>query len=148
MEPRVDRTALRVNQASIILLSLIGFVLGTEGGRWLIALVALVLALGTILPGAALFKLIYARVLKPRGLLRPDVIADDPRAHRFAQGVGAAFLGAGAIALFAGWNALGWTLVWIVVALAAINLLFGFCAGCFVYYQLGRRGLLRSEARQ
>ncbi len=148
MESRVDRTALRVNQASIILLSLIGFVLGTERGRWLIALVALVLAAGTAIPEAALFKQFYVRVLKPRGLLKPNVIADDPRAHRFAQGIGAAFLGAGAIALFAGWPAPGWMLVWIVVALAAINLLFGFCAGCFVYYQLGRRGLLRSEARR
>jgi hypothetical protein len=25
-----------------------------------------------------------------------------------------------------------------VIALAAINLIFGFCAGCFVYFQLHR----------
>jgi hypothetical protein len=148
MEHHVDRSALRVNQASIILVSLTGFVLGSDSGRLLIALVAIVLALGTIVPGAALFKLIYARVLKPLGLLRPDVVPDDPRAHLFAQGVGAAFLGAATVALFAGWSALGWALVWIVAALAAINLLFGFCAGCFVYYQLGRRGLWPSEARR
>jgi hypothetical protein len=148
MEQRVDRTALRVNQTAIIVLSLIGFVLGASAGRWLIAFVALVLAIGTALPDAALFKQFYSRVLKPRGLLKPDIIADDPRAHLFAQGVGAAFLGAASLALFAGWNTLGWALVWIVVALAAINLLFGFCAGCFVYYQLGRRGLLRSEAQR
>ncbi|HMQ34233.1 MAG TPA: DUF4395 family protein [Chloroflexaceae bacterium] len=33
---------------------------------------------------------------------------------------------------------LGWALALMVVALAAINLIFGFCAGCFVYTQLAR----------
>jgi hypothetical protein len=28
-----------------------------------------------------------------------------------------------------------------VVSLAAVNLFLGFCAGCFMYYQLARRGL-------
>jgi hypothetical protein len=29
-------------------------------------------------------------------------------------------------------------LAWLVVTLAALNLFLGFCAGCFVYYQLNR----------
>lgn len=33
----------------------------------------------------------------------------------------------------------GWVLAWIVMVLAAINLFLGFCAGCFMYYQLERR---------
>jgi hypothetical protein len=28
-----------------------------------------------------------------------------------------------------------------VVTLAAVNLFLGFCAGCFMYYQLGRVGI-------
>jgi hypothetical protein len=35
-------------------------------------------------------------------------------------------------------TALGWALAWLVVVLAALNLFLGFCAGCFVYYQLNR----------
>ena len=29
-------------------------------------------------------------------------------------------------------------LAFVVIALAAVNLFFGFCAGCFVYFQLQR----------
>ena len=32
----------------------------------------------------------------------------------------------------------GWALAIVVIVLAAINLIFGFCAGCFVYFQLAR----------
>jgi membrane protein DedA with SNARE-associated domain len=37
--------------------------------------------------------------------------------------------------------AVGWTLDIIVFVLAGINLTVGFCAGCFVYYHLGRLGI-------
>jgi hypothetical protein len=70
--------------------------------------------------------------------VKPDVLADNPEPHRFAQGFGAVVLAAGAIALFAGLPLLGWSLVWLVIALAALNLFAGFCAGCAVYYWLNR----------
>lgn len=143
----VDRTALKVNQAGIILVSVVAFILGGAPGRWLVLALALILALGTAVPRAALFKQVYARVLKPLGVVRPVPVDDDPRAHQFAQGVGATVLALASLALFAGWNTLGWALVWLVVALAAINLLFNFCAGCFLYYQLARYGLWRGEVR-
>ncbi len=47
----------------------------------------------------------------------------------------------GLVALLAGQSVVGWALVWMVVALAALNLLVGFCAGCFVYYQLNLLGV-------
>jgi hypothetical protein len=56
--------------------------------------------------------------------------------------VGAAFLGLSVLALVVGANVAGWLLAWIVVVLAAINLAIGFCAGCFLYVQLERLGLL------
>jgi hypothetical protein len=71
-------------------------------------------------------------------LLRPDVHAEDPAPHRFAQGLGAAVLLAASLALFFGATAAGWGLAFVVIALAAVNLFFGFCAGCFVYFQLQR----------
>jgi hypothetical protein len=132
---RVDRTALRVNQAFIVGLLALGFVLSQP---WLGAFVALVMIVGTAAPGAALFQQIYHRLLKPAGLLKADVQAEDPIPHRFAQGMGGAVLTLGILALFLGQAALGWGLVIVVIALAAINLIFGFCAGCFVYFQLQR----------
>lgn len=135
----VDTTALRFNQASIVVLVALAFLFKQP---WLALAVGIVLALGTAVPTLALFQQIYRQVLQPVGLLRARVHPDDPAPHRFAQGVGAVFLLAAGVSLLAlNLTVLGWTLALIVVALAAINLFVGFCAGCFVYYQLGRLGL-------
>lgn len=130
-----DRTALRVNQALIIGFLALGFVVNQP---WLVAFVCAVMAVGTAVPRAALFQRLYRDVLRPAGLLRPDLHEEDPAPHRFAQGLGAAVLLAAVVALFAGAAAAGWGLAFVVIALAAINLIFGFCAGCFVYFQLAR----------
>jgi hypothetical protein len=131
----LDRTALRVNQASIIALLAIGFVVDQP---WLVAVVCAVMALGTAIPAAALFQRFYRDILRPAGLLRPDLHAEDAAPHRFAQGLGAAVLLAASVALFGGATTLGWGLAFVVIALAAVNLIFGFCVGCFVYFQLQR----------
>lgn len=131
---KVDHSALKVNQTFIIGLNILAFILNLP---WLALIVTLAMALGTALkmPG---FGFVYQSVLKPRGWVKPDVIADNPEPHRFAQGLGAGVLGAGVIALFVGAAPLGWGLVWLVIALAALNLFAGFCAGCAVYYWLNR----------
>jgi hypothetical protein len=132
---QVDRTALRVNQAFIIGFLALAFLLNQ---LWLVAFVFAVMAIGTAFPQAALFQRIYRDVLRPAGLLKPDVHAEDATPHRFAQGMGAAVLLIASIALIAGAQAIGWGLTFVVIALAAVNLFFGFCAGCFVYFQLQR----------
>ena len=134
----VDHSALRFNQASIIVLLAAGFLANQP---WLVALVAAVLWIGTLAPSAGLFKLIYQRALRPLGIIRPAPRPDDLRPHLFAQGVGALVLTLASLALLAGLPLLGWTLAGIVVVLAAINLFLGFCLGCFMYYQLARRGI-------
>jgi len=63
---------------------------------------------------------------------------DNPEPHRFSQGLGGVFMLAGSLALWAGYAALGWGLVWLVAALAALNAFGGFCVGCALYYWLGR----------
>lgn len=133
--PPVDRTALRVNQAAIVTLLLGSFLFDQI---WLVATVAVVMALGTLTPRLALFQRLYRDVLRPAGLLKPDLHEEDTAPHRFAQGMGAGVLGLALLAFLAGAAALGWALVLLVVALAAVNLLFGFCAGCFVFFQLQR----------
>jgi hypothetical protein len=134
----VDHSALRVNQAAIISLLVLAFVLDNP---WLAAFVALVMLLGTAVPSLALFQQLYRRLLKPAGLVRPQVIADNPEPHRFAQGFGGVVVALAVAALLLNQPMVGWLLAWLVVALAALNLFFGFCAGCFVYYQLNRLGV-------
>jgi hypothetical protein len=71
-------------------------------------------------------------------VIKSDVLVDNPEPHRFAQGFGAVVLSLAVISLVFGASILGWALVWLVIALAALNLFIGFCAGCAVYYWLGR----------
>ena len=131
---QVDHAALRTNQAFIIVLSLLAFILDQP---WLAAFVAGMMILGTFLKVPA-FGFIYRRVFKPLGWIKPEVLRDNPEPHRFAQGFGAAVLVVGVTALAAGISALGWGLVWLVIGLAALNLFAGFCTGCAVYYWLSR----------
>ncbi|MCC7450648.1 MAG: DUF4395 domain-containing protein [Anaerolineae bacterium] len=145
---RVDHSALRTNQAFIITLLILAFVLNAW---WLVALVSAVMLIGTIVPAAGLFKAVYFSILKPAGIVKPDVKIDNPEPHLFAQGVGGLFTLASTLALLAGVPTLGWILSWIVVALAALNLFAGICVGCLMYYQfnrLGVPGFTRAPIRQ
>jgi len=131
---QVDHTAIRTNQASIIGLSLTAFILDLPV---LVGVTGLVMLLGTLFkqPG---FGFLYHKILGPAGFLQPDVVQDHPEPHRFAQGVGAVFLLAGTLALAFSLSLLGWILVWVVIALASLNLFGGFCVGCAMYYRLSR----------
>lgn len=135
---RVDHTALKVNQSFIIGLLVLAWLFYQP---WLVAFVGLVMLVGTIWPQAGLFKRIYSDILKPAGLLKPDLRPDTPAPHLFAQGVGALVLALAVLAFGAGGEITGWLLTALVIVLAAINLFAGFCAGCFIYFQLERRGI-------
>jgi hypothetical protein len=138
--PRLDANLLKFSQAWVVALSALAFALQL---RWLVAVAAVLLAISAIAPAAGPFRLLYRLVVVPAKLIRPRIVEDDPAPHRFAQAVGATFLLASTICLFAlpEAPAVGWGLDLIVFVLATLNLTVGFCAGCFVYYQLGRFGL-------
>ena len=133
----VDHAALKVNQLVIIVLNIVAFVLNLW---WLAAIVTFFMALGTAI-GRPGFFFVYQGVLRPLKLVKPEVHADNPQPHRFAQGFGAVVLLIGTLLLVSGAAVAGWALVWLVVFLAALNAFAGFCAGCFVYYQLGKLNL-------
>jgi hypothetical protein len=135
----VDHTAIRFTQFWVVLFSLLAFIVAAPA---LTLALALVLAFSAARPDRAPFRLLYVTQLRPRGLLKPDVRQDDPAPHRFAQGVGAVVLGLSFLALALGAAPLGWGLDLLVTVLAALNLTVGFCAGCFLFYQLRRFHLL------
>lgn len=131
---KVDHSALKTHQIIIISLNVLAFIFGLPV---LAALVAAVMGIGSALrvPG---FGFVYRYFLKPRGWIKPDVLDDNPEPHQFAQFLGFVFMTGGSAALFLGSSVLGWGLVWLVVALAALNAFGGFCVGCAVYYWLSR----------
>ena len=138
--PQVDTHLAKFSQACIIILVVLGFVLNIPV---LMLITGLALALSALVPTVSPFGLLYRKVVLPLGLLRPRIVEDDPAPHRFAQGIGAIFLLVSSLVLFLTHGSIiGWILALIVFVLAGINLTVGFCAGCFVYYHLGRLGIL------
>jgi hypothetical protein len=140
----VDHSALKVNQAGIILTVLAAFV-GSAFSAWfelLIPALAVVMLLGTWRPDLALFKQVYFTFLKPRGIVRPRPLEDSPIPHNFAQGLGGVFVVVASVLLpFS--PAVGLAVSLLVAVLAFINLAFGYCVGCQVYFLLGRSGVLK-----
>lgn len=136
---KVDHSALRTNQAIIISLLLVAFIFDISA---LVAVVAAVLLAGAFYAPLRLFLYVYKLGLKPAGIVKPDVIDDNPEPHRFSMLLGGIVSGAAFIFLaFSSALAVGWGLALLVVALASLNLFLGFCAGCFVYYQLNKLGV-------
>jgi hypothetical protein len=137
----VDVNALKTNQAAIVAIVVLAFVLGTDIGAWLIAALAVSLAIGAARPGSGPIQLVYRYALRDTGLIKPNIRQEDPAPHRFAQAMGAIVLGIAALILFTG-ASVGWVLAWLVLALALVNLVFAFCTGCFIFLQLRRLGIV------
>jgi hypothetical protein len=131
---KIDHSAIKMNQITIIVLSILAFIINA---LWIVILVAVVMLAGVIrkAPG---FDFVYKYVLRPAKLVKPDILDDHPEPHRFAQLLGGLFMTAGAISLYTGLAGVGWGLVWLVIVLAALNAFAGFCVGCAFYYWLSQ----------
>ena len=141
----VDHSALKVNQTGIVATVLVAFI-GSAFFRpalVLIPLLSIVLLLGTFAPRLALFKQFYFKVLKPRGIVKPRPVQDRPEPHNFAQGMGGVVLAIASLFLVP-LPVIGLALSLLVAILAFINVAFGYCLGCQIYYQLGRAGLIKA----
>ena len=139
--PRVDTHLAKFSQACTVVLAGLAFIFSQPV---IVLIAAIVMTLAAAFPKTLNpYRLLYRGIVLPLGLWKPRIVEDDPAPHRFAQGVGAVFLIAATLVLFlTRAYAVGWTLDLIVFVLAGINLTVGFCAGCFVYYHLGRLGVL------
>ena len=141
-----DRSVLKVGQVFIMGLNVLAFALGYVlqlRYAWVLSTAVGLIMLGGIAnPRLALFKQFYLRALKPRGIVKPNVVVEDATPHQFAQGVGGAFLMVATAVFLAGAAEVGWVLVWIVILLAFVNFAFDFCVGCQMYFQLDRFHLI------
>jgi Domain of unknown function (DUF4395) len=124
----IDARAPRVNQAVVGGLSLLAIILGAE---WLPALLAIQLVVGLTLGRRfCLPCLMYFELIQPRFGEGP---IEDARPPRFANIIGAGFLGAATVAFVLGAPAAGWVLTGIVAALALLAAITGLCVGCEMY---------------
>lgn len=124
----IDARAPRFNQAVVGIVSLLAV---TVGPWWLLALLAAQLILGLTLgrrwclPCLAYFELVQPRL--GEGPL------EDSRPPRFANLVGAVFLGSASLAFLVGLATVGTVLGALVTALALLAAATGLCAGCEAY---------------
>ena len=129
----IDSRAPRFNQTVIGVLSLVAV---ATGWWWLLALLALQLALGLTLgrrwclPCLAYFELVQPRFGEGR--------LEDSRPPRAANVVGLVVLFAASIAYGLGWDTAGAALGLLVAALALLAAVTGFCTGCEAYKLLCR----------
>ena len=129
----IDERAPRTNQLVVGTLSLVAV---TVGPWWLLALLALQLAVGlTFGRRYCLPCLLYFEVIQP---LLGEGRLEDSRPPRFANMVGVAFLSAASLAYLGGFEAASVVLGLLVGALALLAATTGFCAGCAAY-KLGYR---------
>jgi hypothetical protein len=129
----IDARAPRTNQAVIGLLALAAV---SVGPWWLLAVLALQLALGLTLGRRwCVACVFYFEVLQPRFGEGP---LEDARPPRFANIVGLVALTAASAAYASGWDTVGAALGGLVAGLALLAALTGFCAGCTAF-KLGYR---------
>jgi hypothetical protein len=133
----IDARAPRLNQGVVAVVALAGVLLG-----WpvLWALMSLQLAMGLLLGRRwCLSCVAYFTLIQPR---LGEGELEDSRPPRLANRMGAAFLGAAAIAWWAGAPILGTVLGAIVTALALLAVTTNFCTGCEIYRLTARlRGI-------
>ena len=147
-----DRSVLKVNQMILMVAIVVGYLiaLAYPGVAWILPVLAVMMLAAVASPSLNVPRLLYTRVLRPSGIVKPRIVQEDPAPHRFAQLVGGVFLAAASIFVVTGLLVVAWVLAWIVVALAFLNFAFNICVGCIVYAQLVRIGLLplgRAPAR-
>lgn len=139
-----DRSVLKVNQAILMAVIVVAYVVGLvyQPVAWVLPVLAVMMLAAVASPSLNVPRHLYLRWLKPAGIVRPRVVQEDPAPHRFAQLVGVVFLTAASIFVVTGLLLVAWVLAWIVAVLAFLNFSFNICVGCIMYAQLVRIGLL------
>lgn len=137
MAMQVDHAEIKLGQIFTMLISVVAFVFSEPA--YLIVLGGIFLVTGLYRPFSP-FVLAYRYVAQPLGLMRSDYRLDNIQPHAFGQIIGVVTVALAVTLLQMGYDAAGWTIVWILFGLTLVSYL-GWCIGCFLYYQLYRLGL-------
>lgn len=136
----VNEKAARSVAAGVVVLSVVGAITG-----WWVVLAVLVYGfVARVATGPRLSPLgqFATRVVAPR-LGAPKLVPGPPK--RFAQGIGVAFSGAALILDLLGAPAVSTVLLVVLAVFATLESVLGFCAGCFVFAQLMRLGVIPED---
>ncbi len=136
----VNEKAARVVAGGV---AVIGLVTLATGWYWLLVPLALGF-LARVLTGPRLSPLgqLATRVVAPR-LGTPRLVPGPPK--RFAQSIGLAFSLTALLSVALGRPGLAAVLLGVLVAFATLESVVGFCAGCWMFAQLMRAGVLPED---
>jgi hypothetical protein len=124
--PKTDQAQLTFNQVMVMVGVTASLALSAPEGIYALTLLMLSQHLGfDLLRGLKVLLRVPARI-----------VDEDPRPHRFARTVGGVFLLAASIFFATGLYWVGFGLSVVVGLLAFVNQVYGFCVGCFFYFQL------------
>lgn len=135
---QVNEKAARVVAGAVLVMAVAAL---ATSSYWLLAVMAYGFV-ARVLTGPTLSPLGYvaSRLVAPR-LGEPRYVSGPPK--RFAQGMGAAITGAGAVlALVLGQQAAADLLLGAIIVAAGLESIFGYCLGCKVFGLLMRLGVV------
>lgn len=138
----VDEVNARLVAGGVVVL---GLVVALADARWLLPLVFAGFLLRVLSgPRFSPLALLMTRGVRPRLTSVHERFVPGPP-KRFAQAVGATLTGVATVLWLAGAGGAAEALVWVLVAFATLESVVGFCAGCFVFRQLMRIGVIPQE---
>ncbi len=132
-----DITARKFHQALSVLFLAAGFVLGAAAGKWLVALIGIIMLAGRYWWPADIFRQLAWRVLEPAGILRRREVQEDHQTRRVARVLGGSLLLAAALLLHLG-QSWAWLLVAAIGVMIFLDAAFNFCVLCALTYRFGR----------
>lgn len=142
-----DVTARKAHQWTMVALVVAGFLLGNLIGPVLVAVAGLIMLVGRFWWPADLVRQLTWRVLEPRGLLKRRDRVEDHQTRRIARVMGGVLWLVAAALVFVGLPVAGWALAGLISAMVVLDAALDFCALCFAFLHLERRGLLPAALR-
>lgn len=142
-----DVTARKAHQWAMAALVVAGFLLGDRVGPVLVAVAGLIMLAGRFWWPADVVRQLTWRVLEPRGLLKRRDRVEDHRTRRIARVMGGFVWLVAAALVVLGVPVAGWALAGLIAAMVVLDAALDFCALCFAFLQLERRGLLPAALR-
>jgi hypothetical protein len=142
--PLYDLTARKAHQWAMLVLLAIGFLVGEPASIAFVALAGAIMLLGRLWWPFDVVRQLVWRALEPWGILRRYEAYEDRETRRIARTIGGVVWLVAALLLAAGATTVGWIVVGIIAVMVLLDAAADFCALCFVFSQLERRGLLLS----
>lgn len=120
-----DVTARKFHQGACVAGLALAFVVGASAGRWLVALIGLILLVGRYWWPADVFRQFVWRVLEPAGIMRRREVQEDHTTRRVARVLGGAIVlcATALLSLGQGW---GWILVGAIAVMIFLDAAFDY----------------------